>query len=658
MSSDQQIHSANLHFNAHGTPVAEDFDDVYFSNDDGLAESQYVFLAANKLPSRWRAHSCNSFTIAETGFGTGLNFLASWQAFDDYLSQGSANGAQQLHFISFEKFPLTTTDLAAAHAHFPNLTRYARQLQRQFPTEFRRGCHRLTFAEGRVVLDLWLGDINEVMPTLPNNTGGIVDAWFLDGFAPSKNPQMWQQSLFDQMFRLSRAGASVATFTAAGLVRRGLAQAGFTVAKQPGYGNKRDMTIANREPNRVSRPDTTDQTVAIIGGGLAACLTAWKLANAGKQVVLLCADQQLALAASGNRQGALYPLLTPNPGELSQFYWQAFDLACNDYQQLTAKTDRIRHQWCGLLHLNSNEELSRKHSAIASHNYPSTLIQLVDANRASELAGIDIPHSAAYYPNAGWFCPGDICRFIGDWLIDNGHDVRFDWRVDDISRDNGYWQLQGKQSIKAKQVVIAAGIDSNGFDVSRHLPISSVRGQVSHVPVTEQSSRLKTVICHTGYLTPSDHDAWDGHCMGATFSRDNNSTELLDEDHQINLERLQQALPESALPQDWKNSATDGRVGFRAVLRDHFPVVGPIPDWSSVTKLPQTTQLSELPHQAGLYVISGLGARGICSGPLAADIITSYICDTAHPTSQALLDAVNPGRFVWRRLKKNRPLFD
>ncbi|MBD1390280.1 bifunctional tRNA (5-methylaminomethyl-2-thiouridine)(34)-methyltransferase MnmD/FAD-dependent 5-carboxymethylaminomethyl-2-thiouridine(34) oxidoreductase MnmC [Neiella sp. HB171785] len=658
MSSEQKIHSANLHFNAHGTPVAEDFDDVYFSNDDGLAESQYVFLAANNLPSRWRAHSCNSFTIAETGFGTGLNFLASWQAFDDYLSQGSANGAQQLHFISFEKFPLTSADLAAAHHHFPNLAQYAKQLQQHFPTELRSGCHRLSFDQGRIILDLWLGDVNEVMPSVPADSNGIVDAWFLDGFAPSKNPQMWQQSLFDQMFRLSRSGASVATFTAAGLVRRGLAQAGFTVKKQPGYGNKRDMTIASKASLQTPAADTTRQTVAIIGGGLAACLTAWKLALAGKQVVLLCADEQLASAASGNRQGALYPLLTPQPGELSQFYWQAFDFARRDYQWLTAQTDTIRHQWSGLLHLNSNEELTRKHAAIISQPYPATLVQAVDAERASELAGIDIPHDAVYYPNAGWFCPGDICRFIGGWLLAKGHDVHLGWRVDDIVKTGEHWLLQGDQTIEADQVVIAAGIDSNGFHVSRHLPISAVRGQVSHVPATAQSTQLKTVICHTGYLTPAGGGDWRSHCMGATFSRDNRSDELLDDDHQINLERLQQALPESQLTQQWLSSPAEGRVGFRAVLRDHFPIVGPIPDWESVGALPQTTPLSELAQQSGLYVISGLGARGICSGPLAADIITSYICNSSQPTSQALLDAVHPGRFVWRRLKKNRPLFD
>lgn len=662
MSSNQSISPANLHFNAHGTPVADDFDDVYFSNDDGQAESQFVFIAGNKLIQRWRANTCYSFTVAETGFGTGLNFLACWQAFADYLSQQPANSTQQLHFISFEKYPIAPEDLQSAHSHFANLSFFAEQLRQHYPTQLEPGCHRMTFADGRVVLDLWLGDVNEVMPTLSAGKSGIVDAWFLDGFAPSKNPQMWQQSLFDQMFRLSRDNATVATFTAAGLVRRGLAAAGFEVSKQPGYGNKRDMTVATKAAKSSSnqsqeKAGSLDDSVIIIGGGIAACLTAWQLARQGKQITLLCADDELAQAASGNKQGALYPLLSAKPNTLSDFYLQAFRYARPCYRQLTNLTDSIAHQWCGLLHLNSNDELAEKHQAIAKLNYSHELVELVDAAKASELSGIEIPHEALYYPDGAWFCPGDVCRFIGHWLEQHGHSVKLSYNVTHLSRQQQKWLVEGCDSQTAEQVVIAAGIDSNQFEVSRHLPISAVRGQVSHVPATPSSKQLKTVLCHTGYLTPASFDDEATHCLGATFARDDRSTDITEADHQTNLNRLAQALPESGLVTNWQATTPSGRVGFRAVLRDHLPVIGAIPDWQAIEGMPATSKLSEMPKQQGLYVISGLGARGICSAPLAAAMLAAEMCGQAQPAPQAMLDAVDPARFVWRRLKKNRPLF-
>ncbi|MBW8190412.1 bifunctional tRNA (5-methylaminomethyl-2-thiouridine)(34)-methyltransferase MnmD/FAD-dependent 5-carboxymethylaminomethyl-2-thiouridine(34) oxidoreductase MnmC [Neiella marina] len=663
MSSSHQISSANLHFNAHGTPIADDFDDVYFSNDDGQAESQYVFIAGNKLTKRWRANSCYSFTVAETGFGTGLNFLACWQAFDDYLSQNLATGSKQLHFISFEKFPITTNDLQDAHQRFANLSHYASQLRNAYPQQLSAGCHRMSFAGGRVVLDLWLGDVNDIMPTLSHHNQGNVDAWFLDGFAPSKNPQMWQQSLFDQMFRLSRPHATVATFTAAGLVRRGLAEAGFEVSKQAGYGNKRDMTIATKTALPQSTQYRTDSSteassVAIIGGGIAACLTAWQLAQRGKQITLLCADEQLAAAASGNRQGALYPLLTPKPSELSQFYWQGFRQALPFYRQLSELAPSIRHQWCGLLHLSSNEALAKKHQEIASIGYPTTLVELVSAQQASALSGVTLPHEALYYPDGAWFCPGDICQFIGQWLTEHGHDVRLNFTVKALTQADDNWQLTGPETLSAAQVVVAAGIHSGQFEQTRHLPISAVRGQVSHVPATEASQQLKTVLCHTGYLTPMTTDDSASHCLGATFSREDKSEDLHDDDHQTNLQRLAQAMPDSELVNDWQTTPTEGRVGFRAVLRDHFPVVGPVPAWQQIEGMAQTSVLASMPLQQGLFVISGLGARGICSAPLAAAVVTDYICGEAQCLPQPILDAINPARFVWRRLKKNKPLFD
>lgn len=180
------IQPANLEFNAEGTPVSRDFDDVYFSNDNGLEETRYVFLGGNHLEARFPEHPHPLFVVAESGFGTGLNFLTLWQAFDQFREAHPQAQLQRLHFISFEKFPLTRADLALAHQHWPELAPWAEQLQAQWPLPL-PGCHRLLLDEGHVTLDLWFGDINELTSQLDDSLNQKVDAWFLDGFAPAKN---------------------------------------------------------------------------------------------------------------------------------------------------------------------------------------------------------------------------------------------------------------------------------------------------------------------------------------------------------------------------------------------------------------------------------------------------------------------------------------
>ncbi|HAS63691.1 MAG TPA: bifunctional tRNA (5-methylaminomethyl-2-thiouridine)(34)-methyltransferase MnmD/FAD-dependent 5-carboxymethylaminomethyl-2-thiouridine(34) oxidoreductase MnmC, partial [Vibrio sp.] len=238
------ITNAQLGWNEVGTPISDQFDDVYFSNVNGLEETRYVFLTQNHLPQRWQQYDQRRFVIAETGFGTGLNFLAVWQWFEQFKQQNPDAILQELHFISFEKYPLSPSDLIKAHQSWPELAKYAEQLQRHYPIAVPE-CHRIVLADGAITLDLWFGDIKDCMPLVPVPEQGVVDAWFLDGFAPSKNPEMWNQNLFDGMAKLAKQDCSCATFTAAGFVRRGLIEAGFDMKKVKGFGTKREM-IAGR----------------------------------------------------------------------------------------------------------------------------------------------------------------------------------------------------------------------------------------------------------------------------------------------------------------------------------------------------------------------------------------------------------------------------
>ncbi len=413
------IQPASLTFNNEGTPVSRDFDDVYFSNDDGLEETRYVFLDGNQLPERFMTHPRDSFIVAESGFGTGLNFLTLWQAFAAFRDAYPDATLQRLHFISFEKFPLTSADLKSAHAHWPELAPWAQQLQAQWPMAL-PGCQRLVLDGGRVTLDLWLGDINELVDTLDDTHNRQVDAWFLDGFAPSKNPEMWTPGLFTAMARLARPGGTLATFTSAGFVRRGLIEAGFDVVKRKGFGRKREMLTGAlshdapppaRAPWYARRPASGDKDVAVVGGGIASALLALGLLRRGWQVTLYCEDDAPAQGASGNRQGALYPLLSHHDAALAAFFPAAFTFARRLYDALPVSFDK---DWCGVTQLGWDEKSQTKINQMLELALPDTLARGVDAREVRERCGVETGCGGIEYPQGGWTLPGATdCRRAG-----------------------------------------------------------------------------------------------------------------------------------------------------------------------------------------------------------------------------------------------------
>lgn len=218
-----------------GQPYASEFQDVYFSSDNGLLEAEYVFLQGNDLTKRWLDSDLQTFHIGETGFGTGLNFLC---AVSTWFAISPKNA--KLHFISTEKYPLSLQDLITALNLWPQLKAFSEPLLAQYES-LMNGANTVSLYDNRVQLSLLIGDAT----TYFSKTTCQVDAWFLDGFAPAKNPDMWQIELFQEMARLSKPSTTFATFTSAGSVRRGLMNAGFNVSKRVGFGKKREMLIGN-----------------------------------------------------------------------------------------------------------------------------------------------------------------------------------------------------------------------------------------------------------------------------------------------------------------------------------------------------------------------------------------------------------------------------
>ncbi len=662
------IEHAELNWNEQGTPVSRTFGDVYFSNENGLEETRHVFLGGNDLPARFTTHPRALFITAETGFGTGLNFLTLWKTFDRFRSAEPGATLQRLHFISCEKYPLSVDDLASAHACWPELADYAAALRAQWPVAL-PGCQRLLLDGGRVTLDLWFGDINQLIPAFDESLHHQVDAWFLDGFAPSKNPDMWTPELFACMAKMARAGGTLATFTCAGFVRRGLQEAGFTVVKRTGFGPKRHMLAGVMEEAIATRshapwyarpaatPCESADNIAIIGGGIASALLALALLRRGRQVTLYSADAQSAQGASGNRQGALYPLLNHHDPALARFFPAAFTFARRLYDRLPVDFD---HQWCGVTQLGWDEKSADKIAKMLTMPLPQEIARAVDPQQAKTLCGVETGCGGITYPLGGWLSPARLTPALFDLARQQGLQIHWQHELTTLTPDESGCLLEfvDRPARHHANIVLATGHALTDFAQSEALPAYAVSGQVSHIPTTPALGELRQVLCYDGYLTPVN-PVNQHHCIGASYHRADRSTAYREEDQQENRQRLLRCLPEADWPKEVDVSEGSARCGVRCATRDHLPMVGPLPDYQQTlaryaTLAQHKDEAQEAPVHRGLFVLGALGSRGLCSGPLAAEILAAELCGEPIPLDGETLAAMHPNRYWVRKLLKGK----
>jgi tRNA 5-methylaminomethyl-2-thiouridine biosynthesis bifunctional protein len=656
------ITHANIRFNENGTPYATQFEDLYFSDAQGLDETTHVFVKNNLLLERWSQWSDKDFVIAETGFGTGLNVLVTMLHFENFCAQVERLDFN-LHFISIEKFPISQADLSKALALYPQLAKYSQPLLEQYPMAI-AGCHRLSFMDGKVTLDLWLGDVHQVLGQIDNKPLGLIDTWFLDGFAPSKNPDMWTQDLFNQMAKLAKDQCHFATFTAAGHVKRGLREAGFAVQKRQGHGRKRDMlagTIQKLTDNRARLPYFIRQSaqlpvhpqIAIIGGGLAGANCAYALSTKGLQSTLYCQESTLAQGASGNAQGGFYPQLNAQAGNASLIHALSFTYASKLYRQLLSQGFDFTHQWCGTLQLAFNPKVTERYrKLIEQQTWPQDLIHWLDEKQTSQLANLALPYPGLFIPKGGWI---NLPELVASLTKAAGSQIVTNKKLITLKHENNLWQLnwQDGSQTTADIVVMATGSDSAGIQQLSDLPFRLVRGQVEAIQSQGELSKLSTVLCHKGYLTP----AWKGkHALGSTYNKEDTNTDYRLTDQQTNIITHQKVLAKC----DWINDlipSTQGRAATRCSTPDHLPMVGAVPNIDA-----QTAQYHELykalpAHRystpvdyPNLYMLCGLGSRGLTTAPLCAEILASQIVNKPLPLANNLLDALNPNRFLIRGL--------
>jgi tRNA 5-methylaminomethyl-2-thiouridine biosynthesis bifunctional protein len=636
-----------------GQPFSEQFDDVYFSRDQGVAETEHVFIAANDLPQAWQGRK--TFCIGETGFGSGLNFVITVQ----HWLQTSAPDAR-LYFYSLEKFPFSQTDLQRALAVYPRFESIVNELLQVYPPAI-RGLHRRNLFNGRVVLMLIFDDVSTGLAQLDQ----AMDAWYLDGFAPNRNPQMWNEQVFAQLARLSAERTTLATYTSAGFVRRGLAEQGFAMQKMPGYGRKRDMlrgrmtqppaSVLTPPWYRVPQTDTQQKSITILGAGIAGVTSAWVLAQRGWQVRLIDQLAAPAMAASGNPLGVVMPRLSLQSGAEGDFHLAAFALAVQQLNRLAAHYPELDWQPAGVAQLASSQRIVRH---MRDGDFDEQLVQCIDAEHLAEHSGLDLQQDALWFPLAGYLDPRQLCELL---LDDAGERVKFIGNsvIDRIDYQPGAWRLYDAQDqlVDSNAVLLLAnGHQLGQFTQTRWLAPQPVRGQLSYLAAAEPLAELRCPICYEGYLLPARHGR---QVIGASFHPDDDSIELTDDDHQHNLQALQQWLRPVAID----TPVQGGRAAVRAATADRLPLLGGVADvdefLNSYADLARGRPMSEYPpggYQPGLYVNVGHGARGLSTAWLAAEIIAAEIEQQPTPVYAQVRDALQPARFLIRALKKGRSI--
>lgn len=691
-----------------GMPYSKKFGDMYFLNDEGLAESRYVFLKHNQLSQRFErfieareasgdiiapqkpnffSHK-ESFRIAETGFGSGLNFALTLQLWLEKLSvsiddQGKVNDEKasvarknsQLHYISFEKYPMQLEDLSRVLNRYHALIPLAKLIEKSYPSLL-PGWHEIYLLDGLVRLTLWFGDA--VKGLAECDAKAKVDAWFLDGFTPSRNPQMWGAKLYQQMARLSAEGTSFATFTAAGEVRRGLECVGFEVQKAKGFGRKREMCLGrltNLRPSSSKTPwfdrncddlmsnvlkvPDKGRCAVVIGAGLAGATTAYALANSGWQVTVVEERDECATEASGNLAGTLHPLITVDWNLRSAFYQLGYGATLRWLQPWLLQ-DKVMGELSGMVQLAVNDtSRNRLQEALQRVPLPKNYAQWLEPEEAEKLLGTQVNVPAMFYPKGGWIYPRSVVKTC---LQHECIDLKTSCKLMDFKRvDEGSWQLiTACGEIEADTVVFATGSLSETLHAKLQLPIRPVKGQVTDFSSDRVSAAIKYPVTHEGYSSPAVNGAW---VTGATFEAPDLTRTLSDEGHWHNLQTSLKAMPhwlKGLSQQEWMKNVS-GRVAFRPTTPDHLPIVGAVPDWEWLEKhycrqshTHAVYRYPSMQYQKGLYVNNGHGPRGLMSVFLAAEILMAQIHNQALPVSHSLYAATHPARFKIRQWRSGK----
>lgn len=597
------VSPALLAWDQYGVPRSKTYGDVYFSVADGLAESRAVFLEGCGLPQAWANRS--HFVVAELGFGTGLNILALLQL---WQAQAPKNG--HLHIFSIEAHPLTAEEAIRALSTWPELADLSALLIAQWPGQA-RGFHRIDLPDLRVVIDVAVMEVEEALTSWT----GMADAWFLDGFSPAVNPQMWREEVLALVAARSAPSARVATFTVAGSVRRGLAAQGFSVDKRPGFGRKRERLEAVLPGLTQIESRKVAPTVAVIGAGIAGAALVRAFSRAGL-VVRLFEAEQAGAGASGNPSALMTPRLDAGGGVAGMLHAQAYGHALSVYHRETPQAILAE----GVMQLETAPADSRRFDIVAEQDlFEPQDFERLDAAQSSDRLGETALVGGLWMARALSLEPSSVLQ---SWLgaVTQG-------AVASLHREpDGQWTLHdghGTALTTVDQVFVAAGAGASALLCD--LPFVPVRGQASWT----ESGALHTAAAWGGYAVPTR----SGVLYGATHDRGETQTDIRADDNDRNRAVLEAGLP--ILAAQLEGQAVQARASLRATVPDQLPVVGQIAD------------------QPGLMVLGALGSRGFTLAPLLAEHLVAVSLGHPSPLPRAVIKALEPGRFAERQRRRS-----
>ncbi|GGQ36308.1 tRNA 5-methylaminomethyl-2-thiouridine biosynthesis bifunctional protein MnmC [Shewanella litoralis] len=647
----------------------------------------------------------NLLTLGQFGFGDGHEILLLQAAIEHNNQQQHNNKVNRVHLIVFAQQAINCQQLEQTWSQQGLLSLnhpLAVHAQALLNTQLAaiNGCQRVTFSQTQLIVDIHFGNPLEQLKTIATPHSQTIEHWFAlpDTSHTHARDHYFNQAVLWQCGRLSRHNASFyvavnssATNSSSAVtlpaIDKQLHQCGFNsnlVNQQTTQNSADDIVIAERKAltqqlkqqfayNPTPKHVNDNHPIAIIGGGIAAASLALSLAQRGKNSIIYCKDAQLGQGASGNKQGAIYPLLTPENGPLSQFFQQAFLFSRRQIESLVSDGFTIGHQWCGVLHTGFDERSeTRLTKIIGGQDWPAEIALAVDSKQASKLANLDIDKTGFYYPLGGWACPFEFAQAaIAKAQMLANVTVVYNSHIKKIETSPQGWQLfiDGAESSIAthQQLVVASGAQLTDFPQTKQLQISGFRGQVSHVPAKGELAQLSTVICANGYLTPQHQQL---HCVGASYVKDPKHLVFCAQEQHENSLKMKQSFPNSNWPNDIDVSNNDARVGVRMVSRDHFPVMGCATNVEELFKryaLQQQSkdkpsqwqrywQTTPAPIYDGLYVLGGLGSRGLSSGPLVAECLAANLCGELSPLNLELQALLSPNRMWLRKLLKGKAL--
>lgn len=588
---------AELVWTAEGAPRSTRFDDIYFA-EDGLEEARTVFLRGCGLPEAWAGRS--RFTVAELGFGTGLNVLGLLQLWRATRPRGA-----RLQVFTVEAHPLGPAEAERALGAFPELAEIARPLLARWPGRA-HGFERIDLPELGAVIDVATAEAGEALA----NWVGRADAWFLDGFAPSRNPEMWRPEVLDLVAARSAPGARLATFTVAGAVRRGLAERGFVVERAPGHGRKKERLEARLPGSRVEPP--RPGRVAVVGGGVAGAALARAFQRLGSPVTVV--DPAPGSGASGNPAALVSPRLDAGGGLVARLGAQAFARAVDLYRAEASQAIVAE----GALKLRTGRRDAERFATLAASDlFREGVLQALDAQAASDRLGE--PCDGGLWMATALTVAPDLV--LSRWL-EGAHVVH--GPAASLERTPEGWRLSdsdGKVLAEADVVCLAAGA---GLARWRE-EIELVRGQASW---TREAALPGAPASWGGYAAPLPGG---GVIFGATHDRGETTAATTPDADQRNLQGLRARLP--GLAARLASASLESRAGVRASSPDRLPLAGQA-------------------GADGLFLLGGLGGRGFSWAPLLAEHVAAVAVGAASPLPRDLAAVVDPSRFQERALRR------